>query len=79
MEHLFVPDTLNPGQPGSSCTFPEPNLLAPGESCTYIVTYYADDASAFAGIQTGALVVAARDVHGTVIDSRIIQMSGKGA
>lgn len=78
VDQVFVPDTFSPGQPESTCTLPEPKLLGPGETCTHVVTFFADPAPAFAGRQEGALRITARDHGGSVVYSRTVQMSGRG-
>jgi hypothetical protein len=78
VEQVFVPDTFSPGQPESTCTLTEPRLLGPGETCTHVVTFFADPAPAFAGRQEGALRITARDEAGTVVHSQIVKMSGRG-
>jgi hypothetical protein len=78
VDQVNVPDTFSPGQPESTCTLTEPKLLGPGESCTHVVTFFADPAPSFAGRQEGALRITARRPDGTVVYSRRVKMSGTG-
>lgn len=73
-----VPDTFSPGQIGSTCVIFEPTRVEPGERCTEIVDFFADPSPTFAGWQTGALDVSARDADGALVYSRTVKMSGRG-
>ena len=44
-----VPDDFSPGQPESTCSPLGSTTLAKGQSCTYVVGYYADPAAPFPG------------------------------
>jgi hypothetical protein len=71
-----VPDTFSPGKTGSTCVF-EPTRVEPGEGCTEIVDFFADPSPTFAGWQTGALEVSARNADGVLVYSRTVKMSGR--
>jgi hypothetical protein len=73
-----VPDTFSPGKPGSTCVIFEPTRVEPGEGCTEIVDFFADPSPTFAGWQTGALEVSARNADGVLVYSRTVKMSGRG-
>ena len=60
VETGFVPDDFSPGQPESTCPLIESTTLAPGQSCTYVVGYYADPAAPFLGDRRIELNVVAR-------------------
>src|SRR5919197_2533223 len=76
VEEISVPDTFSPGQTGSTCVLFEATPLEPGESCSHIVDFFADPSPTFAGRQTGALGVSARNEQGVLVDSQIVKMSG---
>jgi hypothetical protein len=78
VEEISVPDTFSPGQEGSTCVLFEATPLEPGESCSHIVSFFADPSPTFAGRQTGALGVSARNEQGVLVDSRVVKMSGTG-
>ena len=44
IEPGFVPDDFSPGQPESTCPLTSETELAPRESCTHVIGYYADPA-----------------------------------
>jgi hypothetical protein len=60
VESAFVPDDFSPGQPESTCTPFGSTTLAKGQSCTYVVGYYADPAAPFLGDRRIDLRVVAR-------------------
>jgi len=78
VEEISVPDSFSPGQEGSTCVLFAATPLEPGETCSHIVAFFADPSPTFAGRQTGALGVSARDGQGVLIDSQIVKMSGTG-
>jgi hypothetical protein len=78
IQGVSVPDTFNPGQDGSTCSLFATTRLEPGESCSYVVGFFADPAPTFAGRQTGALAIRGSDAQGAVVYSRIVKMSGRG-
>jgi hypothetical protein len=55
-----VPDDFSPGQPESTCAPVGSTTLAGGQSCTYVVGYYADPAAPFLGDRRIDLRVVAR-------------------
>ena len=61
VETGFVPDDFSPGQPESTCVPFGSTTLGAGQSCTYIVGYYADPAPHFLGHRQIDLRVVARD------------------
>ena len=60
IETGFVPDDFSPGQPESTCAPLGSTTLAKGQSCTYVVGYYADPAAPFLGDRRIDLRVVAR-------------------
>jgi hypothetical protein len=60
VETGFVPDDFSPGQPESTCTPFGVTTLAAGQSCTYVVGYYADPAAPFLGNRRIDLTVVAQ-------------------
>src|SRR5688500_13698093 len=67
-----VPDDFSPGQPDSTCATVDPTALAPGESCTHVVGYYADPAGPFLGDRRIELRVVARSTKGKTVDTRTV-------
>lgn len=72
-----VPDTFSPGQPESSCPLSfQTNILAPGQSCTHVVSF--DPHPAFPGRQTGELVIHAEDGFGIQLPDVHLKLTGTG-
>ena len=71
VETGFVPDDFSPGQPESTCTPFGSTTLAKGQSCTYVVGYYADPAAPFLGDRRIDLRVVAR-VKGKVVAAKTV-------
>ena len=78
VEAGFVPDDFSPGQPESTCPWFEPTTLAPGQSCTHVVGYYADPAPPFLGQRRIELNVVARDGSGLLLASRTVIVTARG-
>jgi hypothetical protein len=78
VEPGFVPDDFSPGQPESTCPLTEPTILAPGQSCTHVVGYYADPAPPFLGHRRIELNVVARDASGQSLASRTVIVTARG-
>jgi hypothetical protein len=76
VEPGFVPDDFSPGQPESTCTPFEVTTLAGGQSCTYVVGYYADPAEPFLGDRRIELQVVAR-AKGRVVESETVVVTAK--
>jgi hypothetical protein len=79
VEAGFIPDDFSPGQPESTCPWFEPTTLAPGQSCTHVVGYYADPAAPFLGPRRIELNVVARDEAGQALASRTVIVTARGA
>ena len=78
VEPGFVPDDFSPGQPESTCPLTSPTTLAPGQSCTHVVGYYADPAEPFRGRRRIELQIVGRDASGKTLDSRTVEVTAEG-
>jgi hypothetical protein len=78
VEPGFVPDDFSPGQPESTCPLTSPTTLAPGESCTHVIGYYADPADPFRGRRQIELQVVARTSTGTQLERRTVKVTAQG-
>ena len=78
VEPGFVPDDFSPGQPESTCPLTSPTTLAPGETCTHVVGYYADPAPPFQGRRRIELTVVGRDTTGNELDRRTVPVTAQG-
>ena len=78
VEPGFVPDDFSPGQPESTCPLTSPTTLAPGESCTHVIGYYADPADPFSGRRQIELQVVARTVTGTTLERNTVRVTAQG-
>jgi hypothetical protein len=68
-----VPDDFSPGQPESTCSLLGSTTLAEeGESCTYVVGYYADPAAPFLGDRRIDLRVVAEEAKGKIVASKTV-------
>jgi hypothetical protein len=65
-----VPDDFSPGQPESTCATVGPTTLARGESCTYVVGYYADPF--FLGDRRSDFAVVVLGKHGRTVASETV-------
>ena len=78
VEATFVPDDFSPGQPESTCPWDVPTPVAPGESCTHVIGYYADPAPPFQGHRQIELRVVARNGAGTIVKARTVKVTARG-
>lgn len=67
-----MPDDFSPGQPESTCVPLGSTTLARGQSCTYVVGYYADPAAPFLGDRRIDLRVVARGKAGKIVASQSV-------
>jgi hypothetical protein len=77
IDEVSIPDSITPGQTESTCPLGATTLGA-GESCTQVVAFFADPYPAFAGRQSGELLITARDEGGNVVYSRIVKITARG-
>jgi parallel beta-helix repeat protein len=77
IDSTFVPDDFSPGHPESTCPWGTPTTLAPRESCTHVIGYYADPAEPFRGPREIELQVVARDQYGTVAATRTVKVTAQ--
>jgi hypothetical protein len=67
-----VPDDFSPGQPESTCAPVGSTTLAAGQSCVYVVGYYADPAAPFLGDRRIELAVVARGKNGKAVATQTV-------
>jgi hypothetical protein len=76
VESLVMPDDFAPGQPASTCTLFENRLLAPGESCTHVVSFQPD--TIFPGHRKALLGVTVEvPATGALIETHTVRLTGR--
>jgi hypothetical protein len=75
VETGFVPDDFSPGQPASTCATTGSTTLAGGQSCSYVIGYYADPAAPFLGDRRIDLRVVARAAKGKATDTKTVAVT----
>ena len=78
VEPGFVPDDFSPGQPESTCPLTSPTTLAPRQTCTHVVGYYADPADPFRGHRQIDLQIVARKLSGKKLERHTVKVTARG-
>jgi phage terminase large subunit-like protein len=77
IEPGFVPDDFSPGQPESTCPLLADTELAPRQSCTHVIGYYADPAEPFLGPRRIEIKVVASSLSGRTLESRNVVVTAR--